>query len=52
MSSPGDAGRAEAVRDRYRQVFGTVPAGIEIVAHLADAGVGDAGLPGADRREQ
>lgn len=52
MSSPGDAGRAEAVRDRYRQVFGTVPAGIEIVAELGGAGLADAGLPGADGREQ
>ena len=27
---PGDAGRAEAVRDRYRQTFGSVPAGIDL----------------------
>lgn len=29
MTPSVDAGRAEAVRDRYRQVLGAVPAGIE-----------------------
>ncbi len=29
MSRPEDAEREEAVRDRYRDAFGTVPAGIE-----------------------
>lgn len=29
MSGPSSAERAEAIRDRYRQVFGSVPHGIE-----------------------
>ncbi len=37
MSSPGAARRAEAVRDRYRQVFGTVPAEIEHRLAMAEA---------------
>lgn len=37
MSRSVDAGRAEVVRDRYRQVFGQVPAGIEDRLSVAEA---------------
>ena len=36
MSSPGAAGRAEAVRGRDRQAFGTVPAEIELRLAVAE----------------
>lgn len=35
--SSDDAGRAEAVRDRYRHVFGHVPAGIDERLSVAKA---------------
>lgn len=37
MSDNADARRAEAVRDRYRQVFGSVPAGVEQRLSVAEA---------------
>ena len=37
MSAPGDAARAEAVRDRYFRVFGAVPVGIENRLTVAEA---------------
>lgn len=37
MTEAGTAGRAEAVRDSYRSVFGAVPAGIEDRIAVADA---------------
>lgn len=37
MTADGDAARAEAVRDRYRRVFGAVPAGIEDRLAVAQA---------------
>ena len=37
MTETGTAGRAEAVRDRYRSVFGAVPASIEDRIAVAEA---------------
>jgi 4-carboxymuconolactone decarboxylase len=37
VTTDEQAGRADAIRDRYRSMFGSVPAGVEDRLHVADA---------------